>query len=289
MYWFGLNLVFGIGKDTIVTIVVTCLIFLLGLLFQVIWHYFLAFLQRRRIRKAFYVILREFIQETRHQSQNLLQNSKQFDLANRKEFNLVQNNITSTRMFQEIGFKLIYEAHFVGLENILNSTIKVDYHKKFILLIKNIHDADYWHEKWQNEVVSDLVKYNEINNKRNDAIDAFRKKMDRISQEVNEKTFDRRSGLYLQKLDDICAKWQTQVDPTAPSVVNEELVVKVLEHNRSHPNIRLTLVLNDDLLELSIEYTNLSNLLDKMRLQAEHYATTFEKFALSGAEFERIN
>jgi len=287
MYW--ANSMFKIGGDTLLTILVTISIFFLGIIFQALWHSFTAYLNRRKVRRMFAFVLKEFIVDTEKQSQNLRTNAEQFTFANRNEYNILNTNITSSKMFKDIGFKSIYEAYFVGFEYYLTFVNRSEYHRKYMLLVKNVIDAEYWHEKSMLDTFSALESYNKYHDIRNNALESFRQKIDIMAHELIYNKVNLIFKEYFEEVDNIIVKWQKEADPTAPHIANDFLVQPLLEHNRKHPEIRLAIQLNDDLLLASAHFKNQKNVLDGMKDQTSRYANIFLKFANSGKEFEQLN
>lgn len=150
----------NVGNETLLTILVTIAIFFLGIIFQAIWHSFSAYLNRRKIRRMFSYLLKEFVKDTAKQAQNMRKNAEQFTFENRKDFYLANTNITSSAMIQEIGIKSMHEAYFVGLEYYLTFVNRHEYHQKYMTFIKNTIDADFWHEKTIVDTFAGIDKYN---------------------------------------------------------------------------------------------------------------------------------
>jgi len=287
MYW--TNSIFKIGGDTLFTILVTIAIFFLGIIFQGLWHAITAYLNRRKVRRMFAFVLKEFIVDTEKQSQNLRKNADQFTFENRNEYNILNTNITSSKMFKDIGFKYIYEAFFVGLEYYLSFGNRSEYHEKYMLLIKNIIDVEYWHEKLMIDTFKAIDSFNKHHDFRNNALESFRQKVDNVAHDLIHSKVTKEFKEYIEGVDDIYCKWQAEAGGTAPHIANDVLVQPLLEHNRKHPEIRLAIQLNDDLLLACAHFKNQKNVLAGMKNQTSRYADIFDKFAKSAKELEELN
>jgi len=283
------NSLFKIGGDALITSLVAIAIFFLGIIFQAMWHSVIAYLNRRKARRMFAFLLKEFIADTEKQSQNLRKNAEQFTFAKRNEYHILNTNITSSKMFNDIGFKFIYEAYFVGFEYYLTFGNRNDYHKKYMLLVKNIIDAEYWHEKSMITIFNALESFNKYHDIRNNALESFRKKVDNVAHDLMHSKVTKEFKDYFEGVDNIYCKWQAEVDATAPHIANDILVQPLLEHNRNHPQIRLAIQLNDDLLLASAHFKNQKNVLEGMKDQTSRYADIFGKFAKSGKALEQLN
>lgn len=124
---------------------------------------------------------------------------------------------------------------------------------------------------------------------RNNALDAFRKKVDAIGNDLMNKKVSKEFAEYFERVNVIMVKWQSEKDPTAPNIADKVLVQPFLSLNRSHPQIRVAIILNDDLLLASAAFKNQENVLENLRSQSVHYAETFENFSESGKELDQLN
>ncbi len=272
-----LNHQFNIDYNTSATILITLIIFFLGLILQRILSMYIDFIKRKRIKEAFEIALKVHINQIKKQSKGYLDvsNSIKFDVHERIEYTHV--TIFSANSFENIGYQQTFEAYFSGIENLFKFNRKLKL-KAFTKIWESIRSIDKWHTKSLTDMDVFLEKVNSYNEKRNDALDNHRKLIDMIKLQYNEKNVPLRLGEYIIKLDEIHTNWQKLMNPAQPDIVHKKLVIPTRELNQRYDDLELAVKMNDSLLIATMEYKNQERLINAYIDQFFKYSISFKMY-----------
>jgi hypothetical protein len=180
--------------------------------------------------------------------------------------------------FSEIGYHKTYEAHFNGIENLF----KCKREKKLELFNKSweiIHSINEWRERSSSSLKDFEANCNRLNERRNDAIEEHRKLIDRLISSVNGKNIPQPIAEYIHEVDEIHINWQNTEDRTRPDILHRRLVLPLRILNRKNTEIPLAIRMNDNLMKVTMEYQNQSNLLRSYKKQFFRYYALFNAYS----------
>lgn len=282
-----LELTFGIDANTSATLIITLFVFIVGLILQQGLRTFTNYLERKRTRKTFFFALEEFWLQVKKQSEEYLKisNGLRFDKENNFEFK--KATISTITSLNELGFKNAYEALFHGPENWIkiNSKVKM---KAFNKIWNSIKSVEFWHEKSFQDIDFFITKYNLFNDRRNSALRNYRAFIEPIMHSFNGKNIPKELAFYLKKVDQIQFEWQKMPDRTRADIVNKHLIIPLRILNRKNQDKEIAVKMNDNLLESSLEYQNLINLLEVHKKQYKSYYRNFRQYYKTCKKGQRI-
>lgn len=268
---------YGIDPNTSATIFITLFIFLVGIVIQQSLSFFGKYMQRRKTRKIFKISLKGFISQVEKQSKeyNKTAQSLSFDKENKFEFK--RATIATLSILNDIGYQQTYEAFFFGLENFFK--FKVDLKlKAFNKIWDSIKSVEFWHDNSFGEVTQFMDKYNNFNEKRNNATENHRKFFEDIMLSHIGQKDPERIGIYLQAAQRIHTQWQNYPNRTRPNIIHKQLIVRLRILNKKNQDINIANRMNDDLLEASLWFQNQNSLLKAHRNQFVIYSRIFRMY-----------
>jgi hypothetical protein len=268
---------YGTDANTSATLLITLTIFFLGLLFQHLLKTIGKYSERRRLRKTFHVALIEFSKQVKKQSEQYDKSSQTFTFDKKSNFEFNRATISTISSLNGLDYNRTFEAFFFGFEN----TIKFNSKRKFIAFNRiwdSIKSVEFWHEKSFQDVNYFIEKYNEFNERRNDAIEAHRRFFEPIMTQLDGQTVPGDIGRYVQAVDQIHVDWQNFPNRTKPNIVHRYLVVRLRILNRKNLNLTIANRMNNNLLTATMEYQSQSNFLKAQKEQFENYHHSFRNY-----------
>lgn len=269
----------GIDANTYATLIVTISVFILGFVFHRAAGLLSKYLERRRIRKVFYAAGKEFVSESRKQSQNFFSNAESYRMDKRGSFEYKRESFFTHSSLRELGFEKSYAAFFLGIENWLSFRPALR-RKAFMKIWSSLYSAEFWGKQSFDDMHVFIERYNEINERRNNSLEKHRQLVEDVILKYDGKTVSPAAfGKYIQGIDEIHVKWQQSGNLTRPDVVNELLVEPMLKLNKENHMFPISIASNNHLLPASAEYENQSNVLTAQRKQVCDYAWAFKSYA----------
>lgn len=272
-----LESVFEIDANTSATILITLSIFIIGISIQQLLLLFSKFIERRKTRKIFKISLTGFIKQVKKQSEGYNETAKSFTFDEQTNFEFTRATIYTLSSLNSIGYQKTYEAFFTGFENIWKCNLNLKL-KAFNKVWDSIKSVEFWHQKSFEDLSDFIDKYNDLNEKRNIAIENHRRFFESIITEINNKSVPAKVGLYIQDVDRIHVDWQKLKNRTRPNIIHRYLIIKLRIINRKNSNIKIVNRMNENLLDATKEYQNQRNLLKTQKDQFENYSMNFKLF-----------
>lgn len=260
-----LNDLLGIDNNTSATIIITLIIFGIGLIFTQISKSIGSYIQRKRVKRICSINFESLeigIKKESKAYQNLIESLR---FENKHGWDFSQVHITSLDALREFGYINIYNAYFTGVENIFSRKIKLKAFQKFWSTLVII---PLWQKTMKSFINDQLKNYNEWNGKRIDSLMAFNKLCDSYIYQFAEKLIDDINlKTYILELDNIRVNLQNQADFTNPETIENILVQPVLKLNRNTKNIEIIHEFNKFLLSTSLGYRNMKQILETSQNQ----------------------
>jgi hypothetical protein len=249
---------FNIDSNTSATLVITLSIFILGYLLNWINNIIVGLRTRRNYRKLFQAITDSIIYSIDLQSKNFVKAAKTLNINHQNDYFLQTVTITHLDNVDRLDFKLVYDSYFLGLENLFSERKLKAFNKSFgrLALIKNTE------ERIPQELSSFIQKFNEHENKWNEAAEQIRQFYDNLHRQVDGGTFPARVADYLTRMDRTIFRWQNLDGRTEYSILHNELINPLLTLNREFQDIGLTLNFNSLLLNASHHFDNMEKTLN---------------------------
>jgi len=279
---------FGIDKNTSATIIITVLVFGAGVLTTLLVDFMKTWYRRRMLQEVLKLNLVDFAKSLEKQAVIYFDTATQFSFERQGPLESSRVEISQIQSIKEIGYDQSFQAFFYGIYNIVffrRRRLKI---KSFHKLWDAISSIAYWHDKSVKDFDFYLEQYNGYNEKRNRAIDSYRRFIELIFMNLNNQQLPARLGTYLQAIDTIHLAWQKKSNRTAPHIVQRHLVLPVRILNRKYQDVQLVSNINAYLLDASIHYENMSNLLSVKQKQYLYYGILFKGSCRLLKKIERI-
>lgn len=255
------NHFFEIDNNTSATIIITISVFLIGILINLFLSFIQKVIERKNIRRIFLMNVKALEKNVRDQSVEFKKFSDQFCFEYTENLNLKIINFPQVQIIKQIGYGLSYDAFFKGLENIFVS-------KSSFETFNEIWETVYFLESWKDHsnIIKDFnASYKEYNFLRNKALAEFQKSVesDLTIGNINSK-IPEISNYYTQANEILISfqKLNRRID-----MVQNMLVQRFLELNRvsNHSKIPMIVHYNYNLLEASLNFENLKNLIESYK------------------------
>lgn len=273
-----LELNYGIDANTTATIFITIFIFFIGLVVQQMIVIYNSYNERRKTRKIFKISLKSFVKQVKKQADEYQKTSQTFTFDKESNFEFNRASISTISSLNNLGFQRTYEAYFFGIENMFKCHLDFKL-KAFNKIWDAVKSVEYWHDKSFQDVSDFINKYNTFNERRNRAVDNHRRYFEPIMTSISGKTVPKNLGLYLRDADQIHFDWQNYPNRTRPNVVHKQLITRLRILNRENQDLDVANVMNNNLLEASMEFQNQHNLLKAQKIQFVSYGRMFRLYS----------
>lgn len=271
-----INELFGIKSATSAPIVITLLVFVTGQMLIFLTASVKEIAKRKRIRKVYNEIVNSAIISTRKQEKIFLEHSSFMNFENLSNLILKKMEFFQLGLLQEIGFNNSHSSFFNGIENWLKTRNRKTRSRAFVKCWEIMKSVDYWITESYNSIESFSIKYNWHNDARNESLMKLGKQIEdllfsHIGKDVDPNT---KLGSYLWKLLEINRNHRRAND-LRPHSVHRNLVVQLRILNRKYPELNEISEMNFLLIEASIHYEGMFEMLKKQRLQYSIFARNF--------------
>lgn len=269
---------FDINPNTSATIIISLLVFFMGIAFQRLIALYIGYNRRSKVRQIFFIALKNIIDQLIDQSEGYLKSSKSFSFEKEFNFTIIRASLFSASSLQSLGYEKTYEALFTGVENFFSCNQRVRL-KAFNKVWQTVKAVEFWHDHSFSDINRFNDRYNSLNERRGNALEEHRKLVENILIPLQGKLLPEIEGKYLQKVDDIHFEWQKIPDRTRPDITHRQLVLKLRILNRKNSSIPLANKMNANLLEASILYMDQSSLLKAKRDQFHAFYRSFRYYS----------
>jgi len=244
----------GIDKNTSATIVITIFIFAAGLLFTWLAGQIKKYKEKRSYKKSLLLILKHFGQDCDKQSKVVRESLQSAGLVTGNDFIIKFIPIGTLDYLNRLDFNIF-------LQNFEPFLFKKNYSSAVSKLFELIAQS-----KVQNESSIDFLKTFSAEYKKHERlfyenVNGLRKVHDELGVHLNGKTMEKdKGGDLIQGYFHVFGEWQK--DGAKTDIISEykEIVLKVLELNRKHQNIPLTLQTNELALQADVAYQNVEKI-----------------------------
>jgi hypothetical protein len=244
---------FGIDKNTSATIIITIFVFGAGIFTSLMVDFFKTWYRRRMLQE---VLKLDFAKSLNKQGNIFAETAAQFNFDRQGPMEISRVEISQISSIKEIGYDQSFQAFFYGIYNLALFGRRKLKLKSFNKLWDSISAISYWHEKAVKEFDSYIEQSNVYNQRRNTAIDGYRKLIEEVFASVNGNRVPPPLATYLASIDAIHVIWQGLPNRTLPHIVQRKLVLPIRILNRKHQNLPIVNNINTYLLEASIHYEN---------------------------------
>lgn len=253
------NKIFDIDNKTTIPVLITLFVFALGWFLTGLSNAFKESRKRKSIKRILKKNLSDFAINLKRECKNTLITSGIFKSKTQSNFKINKNNFSQLSVFEEIGYKELFNTFHKGLYNNFNSPLRLRAVSNLWNIINSVNE-------WEVYVKTQLDIFNELNNKQIGLFNKSHKQyVDYIYQLLihgNEmKTVIEKK--YIMELEQTRANWQNAENHLHPDVVYETLVQPSVELNGKYTNVVNHLILPgmSFLHEMDLNYRNRNNLL----------------------------
>lgn len=271
-----INKLFGIESATSAPIIITLLVFLTGQLLIWITAALKEISKRKQTRKVFGEVVNSAITTTRKQEKIFTECAGYMNFVNLNDLILKKMEFFQLDLLKEVGFNNSHSSFFNGIENWLKTRNRKTQSRAFVKCWEIMKSVDYWINESYNSIDGFSLKYNKHNDLRNEALTKLGKQVEdllfsHIGKDVDPNT---KLGSYLWKLLEINTKHRKAND-LRPHSVHRNLVVQLRILNRKYPELNEISDMNFLLIEASIQYESMFDMLKKQRKQYLIFACNF--------------
>lgn len=268
---------FNIDPNTSATIIISLSVFIVGFLFQQLFQSISFYIQRKRTRNIFEIVVKKFIEQVNVQSKVYSKSAKTFVFDRDTSFQFRKATIFTSQSVNQIGYQNIYNAYFSGFENLIkfNKTLKL---KAFNKIWSCIISVDFWLDKSFKGVDMFPSKYNGFNDNRAEALENYRKFLDPLMASFDGKEIPKGVAIYISEIDRINIEWQKSRNRLRPDKIHRKLILPLRIYNRKNIN-PISVEMNSFLLDATRHYINQSYILKMEKLQQETYSKSFNFYS----------
>lgn len=283
-----INDLFGIESRTTAPIIITLLVFLTGQIIISLKAFWIGIIKRRTTRKLFIEIIREAIKKSRKQEKIFIEISEFVEFDRISDISLTRMQFYGLKFFDDVGFNLVYQSYFFGIENLTLFNSKRSKSKAFYKCIDVLKSVDFWTNASYVKIEELLNSYNEYGQERNHALTNLESLVEKlITNFIDNPKFH--EDEYLAELSGINASYQ-KLKNTKPHIVHEKLIVPLTNLNIQFKANDDILLMNRYLRQASLQYLNMNKVLKTIRKQLFLYSSSFRyNYRVLEKSFETLN
>lgn len=264
--------VFSIDANTSATILISILVFVIGLIITWFGNSLKNFLKRKRRRKQFRLLIESISNGAIKQAKNFSSSLPTFKIDYIGYFTLKNSVISQLDNIDKINLEVFFEAYFSGIENLLSNSKK---RKAFNRTWGHFYHLKKIETRYTEQLQSFISKFNKTEDLRNESLDIFFNSIKTILQQVNNANFPPDLRQYVMRVDRVFVAWQTldEENRTHYFVVNQNIVEPIFEINKDFINdYSDVLNINNQLLLVKYHYENMEN-------QIKHFYKTIDDYS----------
>ncbi|MEP0365605.1 MAG: hypothetical protein ABJN36_08985 [Cyclobacteriaceae bacterium] len=271
-----INELFGITSATSAPILITVLVFATGQILIWVRAFLNGLIKRNKTRRIFTEVINSATVTTRKQERIFHESETYMNFERISDLVLKKIEFFQPKLLDEIGFNNSRNAFFGGIENLFKFRNDKVRSRAFVKCWEIMRTVDYWVDAGYSKIDEFGSKYNRYNDQRNDALKKLGYFNEKLIQSYLGKEIDlsTEEGSYIFELLQINSNFQKLQD-RRPQTAHKKLVIPLRILNRKFLKIRYITEMNSYLLEASICYENMYNILSKQRLQYTLYACNF--------------
>lgn len=254
-----IEFLFSISRDTAVTLIVTLIVFTVGIIIAEFIKGVNNYRNRRNYRRIFKEMLSEISDSSIIQSENFKKFTLQLDTDYEGHFSMPTKNIDLLYNFRKISFETFYNSYFNGIENLKNRKKLESFNITFGTIDYLVKSEDFYHKQ--------LKEFNDTYNQHlinfNDELEKARFMYENIFVSINGKQLPEEINLFYKTFEGIISKWQNK-KKTLPSFTYNKLIKPLLDFA------------NEDSSKIFIQ--NHLTLINSLSLAAYHYKNIEKTF-----------
>lgn len=266
---------FDVDPNTFATIVITISIFIIGYILNFIADLIKSHVERKNTKRIFRIAIEKHIRDIRKQERAFDKTLDSLTFENRSNFKFVYHVMASKDLFWNFGFQKTYEAYFSGPGNLFRCK-KIKKLSAFNNIWNSIESNSYWHKQFESRHDEFIMHYNLSNEKRNDAIDGYRKYLQEVNSVLEGKTIENELSQYLIRVLKIHSDWTRLQDRTSPPICHRNLVLKNRILYKKFYMIGQAFKINDYFLDATTHYIDQVNRIKNERQQIDIYRKLFK-------------
>ncbi|MDB5024299.1 MAG: hypothetical protein JWP78_2054 [Mucilaginibacter sp.] len=263
-----LHRTFGIGTDAVANILVTIFTFSAGILITVIFKAVGGYLDRRNHRKLLKLNLFNLIRGIYKQAIGYELYSQQLIIEHNGSFNFSAKSISAVGIFNQLGYKNLYNAVFNGIEN-----IRFRNRKMIRIAFNNVWATIEFLNLFHKDSFAEAQKFMELNieanESRNRALGRAQPTVENIKITLYARAIQPDLATYFRSIEEIIMTYRGQENFTNSKITNDYFVQPLLALSKNNIDINKTyfqllqpVELNQALLECSLRYQNQKNLIE---------------------------
>lgn len=198
---------FGIDNNTTATILITISVFLIGLIFQALYHIIVNIIKRSRYRSMFIHLLEEISKSSYKQGEFFKDFAKTLDIKYVGHFNLNTATLSYLSTYEKLDFEILYSAFFHGIENLFSRRKLKAFAKAHTALSKTVGIEN----KYPEDLKNFITKFNGYEDKWNDSIEMVRQGFEGIFAQIKQTPQIVQNSLearFFTEMDKIIYGWQ---------------------------------------------------------------------------------
>jgi len=237
-----LTSILNISEEKAAPMTVSIWVFLGGIISSILFTSISGISRRYRYRRLFVRLSKVASKSLMKKSYRFLECANSFDVSIKENFRMNSTAVSHLDNLQKIDFKVFYEAFFSGLEAFIRQSKTRSAFDNIFASISHIQSVENRYEK---QFDAFLVRYNNLEEKRNKAIVEVKKIMDKMIEDVKGKNIpddiSHEFDTYIRSLIAIINCWKKEPNRTLPSVFHEKFIQKIRNLNELYDkDVRVT-------------------------------------------------
>lgn len=248
----------GVDPNTIATIFITLLVFIVGIMFQFLAVEFRNWHRRKNKRRIFSLSLKRHLKDIDQQLEGFVKSRASLSFSNRSRFLFYHNVLMPPDSFHNLDYQSIYNAYFTGIENWFRSKKRL---KSFSEIWHALESLEFWSSAFIDLKNSFIEKYNLEGEKRTDAIEKYRSFLQEKNYEFDNVSIPKELHNYLRVVFQIHSEWTKLTDRTSPEICHRQLVIRNRILYKKYHHLKDAGQINDAFLDATTHYIEQRNCL----------------------------
>lgn len=273
----------GVTPAAIVTILVTVLVFISGIIINNLIAAYNSYVERPLNRRLSVINLKQLLRMVYKQAQHYDDFCKQLNIEYLNNYNFRYVDIPSINIFKEIGHRNLFRAYFEGTENFFAFYRKRKL-KSFNVLWGIIEYTNNTHRESVTKAENFIKELGTLNHLRNEGLGKVQQNVEEFGNHFHRQLeLKHPLGIDFGERIRIIDEYQRTLNPTSPNNA-QDYIDKLINLNRE--NIDLcsryerdikSVQMNADILSATLAFQNFSNLIEASNGTFTHLSKTYNE------------
>lgn len=271
---------FNISHDASASLIITLCTFILGYLITGLVFIISRYFDRKSNRKIFLDNLKSLNKSLQRQQRGFLNSIKSFDIIRNSPWLYAKVDFFQIAVFKEMSYKENFKNFFLGFENQLAICSNKDLRRRaYNKTWENLNNIQFWSDRSFNDFNPLLERYNELGEKRNNALEQLRQLWEKLLHDckMEPTRFTGEELEFLKSLDKLIGVFQKipANERVTPYKTHRSLILPIRILNKKYPSLPFIRKFNDIAMDVSHQYREMELMLRHTRKQYQEYYHIF--------------